>query len=239
MCAFARCSLTEPVLEAVWSVNRAGLSVRVLALDTIARICFHLYQKPGNVGSKEKEKVMSGVFYNAQRAMLRGSYPTDTVHIHTSSHNWLEDRGPVCDLLMFIYDPTGYLHYTVFVKPGDTKVYYEALKDYSCLYELPEAFCIDINSPFYTDFPEPIANFGRGYLFDFTILNKIEFHSDITPESKRKISRIDRITKDYMINILRMRDTSSQRDANKFLPKYIARINALANEKSIPLNTLH
>lgn len=174
---------------------------------------------------------MSGVFYNVEGVEMRGSYPKDTVHLYTSSHNWLEDRGPVCDLLMFIYDPTGYLQYAVFVEPGDTKVYYEALKDYACLYELPEALCIDFNSPLFTDFPDPIANFGRGNLFEFTILNEIEFHSDTTPESKRKISCIERITKDYIINILRMRNISSQRDANKFLPKYISRINALANEK--------
>ena len=174
---------------------------------------------------------MGGIFYNAQKAMMKSGYPKNTVHIHTSSYNWLKDRGPVCDLLMFIYDPTGYLQYAVFVEPGDTKIYYEALKDYSCSQALPEAFCINQSSPLYTNFPDPLANFGRGHLFDFMILNKIEFHSDTTPESIEKIKRVDDIAKKYLIHNLLMRNISTLRDDNKFLLKHISRINALTCKK--------
>ncbi|HYX72530.1 MAG TPA: hypothetical protein VE732_07150 [Nitrososphaera sp.] len=174
---------------------------------------------------------MGGVFYNAQKAMMRGGYPKNTVHIHTSSYSWLQGRGPVCDLLMFICDPTGYLLYAVFAEPGDTNIYYEALKGYSCLHELPEAFCLNLSSPFYTNFSDPLANFGRGLLFDLTILNEIEFHSDTTLESKEKIKRVDDIAKKYLIHNLLMRNISTLRDANEFLLKHISRINALTNKK--------
>lgn len=170
---------------------------------------------------------MGGVFYNAQKAMMRGTYPKDTVHIHTSSHNWLADRGPQCDLLMFIYDLTGYLLYAVFAEPGDTKIYSEALKGYSYMYQLPEAFCIDLSSPFYKNYPDPLANFGRGRLFDFTIANKIEFHSFTTAESKLKIERVDNIAERYLINVLRMRNSSSLEDANKIMSDCVTKINGI------------
>lgn len=170
---------------------------------------------------------MGGVFYNAHKAIMRGTYPKDTVHIHTSSHNWLADRGPQCDLLMFIHDLTGYLLYAVFVEPGDTKIYYEALQGYSYMYELPEAFCIDHNSPFYTNYFDLLPNLGRGRLFDFTIANKVEFHSFATPASKVKIERVDKTAERYFINVLRMRNSSSLEDANEISPNCITKINAI------------
>lgn len=169
---------------------------------------------------------MGGVFYNAHKAMMRGTYPADTIHIHTSHYDWFAGRAPQCNLMMFVDDSTGRLFYALLSHPGDTETYNQAVRNFTLQHDLPEALCIDRESPFYTQYSDVRANLGRGHLWDFLIAEEVEFHSDSTPESRAKIEHIDLLVKIHLTCLLRMRNIPSIEKANYYLPGLITKINA-------------
>ncbi len=77
----------------------------------------------------------------------------DLVQIDGSLHDWFEDRGPRCTLIVFIDDATSRLMALLFVPAETTQAYMETVSDYLVRHGRPVAFYSDKHSIFRVNHP--------------------------------------------------------------------------------------
>src|SRR5208283_2736681 len=111
---------------------------------------------------KPKRRRARRVFQTRERRPRLG----ELVQIDGSEHDWFEDRGPRCTLIVFIDDATGRLVALRFVGSESAFAYFETLKGYLTAFGRPVAFYSDKHSIFRVSKAEAkggqgVTQFGR------------------------------------------------------------------------------
>jgi hypothetical protein len=137
-----------------------------------------------------------------------------------SFHEWFEDRGPACCLLVAIDDASG----RVFMRFAESENAYDVLatlKAYVLQYGIPREVYVDFGSVYYakkkrlTDVSRALSRLG---------VNVIHAYS---PQAKGRVERSNRTHQDRLVKALRRHNVSTIEDANRFLDKtYLQEHNA-------------
>ena len=149
----------------------------------------------------------------------------ELVQIDGSPHAWLEDRGPLLTLLVFIDDATGLVQYLRFVRVEDTWNYFEAAGSYIRQHGKPCAFYSDKLSVFKVNAPEThvgqaITQFARA----MQELD-IELICANTPQAKGRVERMNQTLQDRLVKELRLLGICDMEQANLALPDFLTRLN--------------
>jgi len=145
----------------------------------------------------------------------------ELVQIDGSDHDWFEDRGPKCTLLVYIDDATGQIGELWFVPDETTFAYFEATRHYLERYGKPMAFYSDkhgifrVNQEQKTGLGSGLTQFGRAMQeLDIQII------CANTPQAKGRVERANQTLQDRLVKELRLRHISDIQAANAFLPEF-------------------
>jgi transposase len=145
----------------------------------------------------------------------------ELVQIDGSDHDWFEERGPKCTLLVYIDDATGQLLELWFVPDETFFGYCEASRHYFERYGKPVAFYSDKHGIFRVNQPRPLGTtlgltqFGRAMQeLDVQIL------CANTPQAKGRIERANQTLQDRLVKELRLRGIADLDRANAYLPEF-------------------
>lgn len=151
----------------------------------------------------------------------------ELIQIDGSHHWWFEDRGPKCALLVYIDDATSKLVHLRFCESENAFDYFHATKAYLAQYGMPLAFYSDKHAVFRTthaskkDATTGMTQFGRA-------LN--ELNIDIicanSPQAKGRVERANKTLQDRLVKEMRLRDISTIKAANAFMPEFIEHYNS-------------
>ena len=149
----------------------------------------------------------------------------ELVQIDGSPHAWLEDRGPLLTLLVFIDDATGLVQYLRFVRVEDTWNYFEAASSYIRQHGKPCAFYSDKLSVFKVNAKEThqgqaITQFARAMQeLDIQLI------CANSPQAKGRVERMNQTLQDRLVKELRLLGICDRKQANLALPDFLARLN--------------
>lgn len=155
------------------------------------------------------------VYQRRPRRPCRG----ELIQIDGSLHDWFEDRGPKCCLIVFIDDATGELGAMRFVPAESTQAYMETLADYLDQHGRPVALYSDRHSIFRVNNPtasgEP-TQFTRA----LQTLDIGPIHAN-TPQAKGRVERANQTLQDRLVKELRLNHIQTLNKANQLLPEFI------------------
>ncbi len=147
----------------------------------------------------------------------------ELVQIDGSPHDWFEDRGPRCTLLVFIDDATSELMALRFAPAETTHAYMETLRGYLTRHGRPVAIYSDKHSIFRVNHPD-----REGELTQFTralkTLDIEPIHAN-TPQAKGRVERANQTLQDRLVKELRLAGISDIDAANAFLPGFLSDYN--------------
>ena len=142
------------------------------------------------------------------------------VQFDGSFHEWFEDRGPACCLLVAIDDASG----RVFMRFAESENAYDVLamlRAYVLRYGIPREFYVDFGSVYHakknrlTDVSRALSRLG---------VNVIHAYS---PQAKGRVERSNRTHQDRLVKALRRCNISTIENANSFLERsYLQEHNA-------------
>lgn len=152
------------------------------------------------------------------------------VQVDGSDHDWFEDRGPRCALLIYIDDATSRILHAEFVEVEDTLTLMRSTWTYLERHGRPTAFYVDKDSIYKVNRPakyeslqldEAVTQFTRamGEL-------GIEVICADSPQAKGRVERGFDTHQDRLVKELRLRAISNRTDANRYLTEYVAQHNA-------------
>ncbi len=154
--------------------------------------------------------------------MRRPSYG-ELIQIDGSPHDWFENRGPRCTLIVFIDDATSALMALRFVPAETTRAYMETLRGYLNDHGVPLALYSDRHSIFRVNNPE-----REGELTQFTRAIKtlgIEPIHANSPQAKGRVERANQTLQDRLVKEMRLQNISDIETANAWLPTFIEAYN--------------
>ncbi len=140
-----------------------------------------------------------------------------------SPHDWLEDRGPRCTLLLAVDDATSKLTAARFELEETTAGYFRLMKDYLETHGRPICLYPDKYSSFRVNHGE-----NRSKPTQFTRAMKelgIEVITAHSPQAKGRIERANGILQDRLVKELRENNICTIEEANEFLPSYLDKYN--------------
>jgi len=144
----------------------------------------------------------------------------DLVQIDGSPHDWFEERGPRCTLIVFIDDATSRLMALRFVPTETTDAYINTLSDYLGHHGRPVAIYSDKHSIFRNNNPDQ-----EGKLTQFTrVLKTLDIepiHAN-TPQAKGRVERANQTLQDRLVKELRLQGIDDIDAANTFLPDFLS-----------------
>lgn len=142
----------------------------------------------------------------------------ELVQIDGSPHDWFEERGPRCTLIVFIDDATGKLQALHFCLAETTQAYMQTLRDYMKRLGRPAALYSDKHSIFRVNHPE-----HEGELTQFSrALRDLEIepiHAN-TPQAKGRVERANQTLQDRLVKEMRLEGIDDINAANAFLERY-------------------
>jgi transposase len=149
----------------------------------------------------------------------------ELVQIDGSPHDWFEDRGPRCTLIVFIDDASSRLLGLRFVPAEATWPYFDVARATIEKYGKPLAYYSDKHSIFRINMPSEgaiqMSQFGRA-LHELDI----ELICANSPQAKGRVERANRTLQDRLIKELRLQGIAGIDAANAFLPAFIDDYNA-------------
>ena len=150
----------------------------------------------------------------------------ELVQIDGSPHPWFEERGPACNLLVFIDDATGRLMELYFT-PGETTFsYFAATEQYISRYGKPVVFYSDKNSIFKVNIKNALTGTGMTQFGRAMKELEIEIICANTPQAKGRVERAIQVLQDRLVKEMRLRGISSIEAANEYAAEFIADYNA-------------
>ena len=150
----------------------------------------------------------------------------ELVQIDGSLHWWFENRGPKCDLLVYIDDATGKLLHLRFAGSENTFDYLHATKAYLQQWGKPIALYSDKHGVFRStqasekDRTSGLTQFGRA-LYELNI----DIICANTPQAKGRVERANQTLQDRLVKELRLRGIDTIAAANAFAPEFMADFN--------------
>ncbi|STI46588.1 putative integrase/transposase [Escherichia coli] len=151
---------------------------------------------------RERRRKIARIY---QRRMRRPSYG-ELIQIDGSPHDWFENRGPRCTLIVFIDDATSALMALRFVPAETTRAYMETLRGYLNDHGVPLALYSDRHSIFRVNNPE-----REGELTQFTRAIKtlgIEPIHANSPQAKGRVERANQTLQDRLVKEMRLQNIS-------------------------------
>jgi transposase len=161
----------------------------------------------------------------AQRPRSRRRCLGELVQIDGCDHEWFEDRGPRCVLLVYVDDATGCLMELRFVRSESTFTYFESTRRYLERFGKPVAFYSDKASIFRVNREDHggdgLTQFGRA--MDQLNIDVICAHS---AAAKGRVERAHLTLQDRLVKELRLLGISDMEQANAFAPEFMLDYNA-------------
>jgi len=151
---------------------------------------------------------------------LRRACYGELIQIDGSPHDWFEERGPRCVLIVFIDDATSRIQFIRFVPAETTFAYFKVMKLYIRKYGKPISLYSDRHGIFKVNMPEPksgngLTQFGKS----MEELGIEIIHANSAP-AKGRVERSNRTFQDRLIKELRLQGISDIETANNFLDEY-------------------
>ena len=147
----------------------------------------------------------------------------ELVQIDGSPHDWLENRGPRCTLIVFIDDATGALLGLRLAPSESTQAYMETLREVLQQHGRPVALYSDRHSIFRVNHPD-----HEGEITQFTralqTLDIQPIHAR-TPQAKGRVERANQTLQDRLVKELRLQGINDLESANAWLPHFIEDFN--------------
>jgi transposase len=144
----------------------------------------------------------------------------ELVQIDGCDHDWFEDRGPRCTLLVFVDDATSQLLELRFARSESTFDYFAACERYLRRCGKPVAFYSDKASIFRVNAKE--AEAGVGYTQFGRAMQ--ELNIDIicanTPAAKGRVERAHQTLQDRLVKELRLRGICDREAGNVYLDEF-------------------
>ena len=141
----------------------------------------------------------------------------ELIQIDGSPHDWFEDRGEKCCLLVFIDDATSRIVSMRFEEAETTAGYFKAMREYIIKHGLPIAFYSDKHSIFRVNMPGcyGATQFGR-------VAQElgIEIICANSAQAKGRVERANQTLQDRLIKEMRLRGISDIKTANAYLPEF-------------------
>jgi len=149
----------------------------------------------------------------------------ELVQIDGCDHEWFEDRGPRCTLLVYVDDATSRLMHLQFVRYESTFDYFDATQQYLGMHGKPVAFYSDKAAVFRVNAKH--ARAGDGYTQFGRAMD--ELNIDVicanSPAAKGRVERAHQTLQDRLVKELRLRGISNRVAANAYAPEFIAAYN--------------
>jgi transposase len=157
----------------------------------------------------------------AQQPRRRRACLGELVQIDGCDHEWFEDRGPRCTLLVYVDDATGRLMELRLVRSESTFDYFAATESYLRKHGKPGAFYSDKASIFRVNAKD--AGAGDGYTQFGRAMH--ELNIDVicanTPAAKGRVERAHQTLQDRLVKELRLRGISEREAGNAYLPEFM------------------
>lgn len=145
----------------------------------------------------------------------------ELVQIDGSEHDWFEERGPKCTLLVYIDDATGQLLELWFVPEETFFAYCAASRHYFERYGKPVAFYSDKHGIFRVNQPRPLGTTPGLTQFGRAMQElEVEIICANTPQAKGRIERANQTLQDRLVKEMRLRGISDIEHANAYLPEF-------------------
>ena len=147
----------------------------------------------------------------------------ELIQVDGSPHDWFEDRGPRCTLIVFVDDATSALTALRFVPAETTQAYMETLQDHLERHGRPVAIYSDRHSVFrinHRDHEGAPTQFTRA----LRTLDIAPIHAN-TPQAKGRVERANQTLQDRLVKELRLAGISDIEAANAFLPGFVQAYN--------------
>jgi transposase len=173
--------------------------------------------KNGLRDSKKQKKIK--VYQRRKRRSCFG----ELEQLDGSPHAWLEERGPICTLLLAVDDATGKITAGRFEEEETTEGYFRLMKIYIQSHGKPLCLYTDKYSSFRVNHGEDRSKptqFARA--MKELGINMIAAHS---PQAKGRIERTNGILQDRLVKELREKGILTIEEANLFLPTFIKSYN--------------
>jgi len=144
----------------------------------------------------------------------------ELIQIDGCDHDWFEDRGPRCTLLVFVDDATSRLMELRFARSESTFDYFAATERYLRRHGKPVAFYSDKAAIFRVNAKEAVA--GAGYTQFGRAMQ--ELNIDVicpnTPAAKGRVERAHQTLQDRLVKELRLCGISERDAGNVFLDQF-------------------
>ncbi len=181
------------------------------------------------ISTESVRQLMIGAALWSVKARRRTSHPSrqrrprfgELVQIDGSPHNWFEERGPRCTLIVFIDDATSKLLGLRFVPAETTWAYFDLARLTIERFGKPLAYYSDKHSIFRindstTESEERYSQFGRAMQ-----QLDIELICANSPQAKGRVERANRTLQNRLLKELRLRAISTIDGANAFVDTFI------------------
>ena len=155
----------------------------------------------------------------------RRSCVGELIQIDGCDHEWFEDRGPRCTLLVYVDDATSRLMEIRFVASESTFDYFAATRTYLDRHGKPVAFYSDQASIFRVNGSEARRNGGPTQFSRALSELNIDIVCANSPQAKGRVERAHLTLQDRLVKELRLRGISTSEAANAYAPEFIADYN--------------
>jgi len=176
--------------------------------------------RAGLWNKKKRKKII------LHQSRLRRSNIGELIQVDGSPHDWFEGRSQKCCLLGFIDDATSRVMHLQFVDSESTESYFKAISTYLIKHGKPLSFYTDRLNVFRVNNDKPgytkqgLTQVGRA-LKELGI----ELICANSPQAKGRIERLFSTLQDRLIKDLTLKNISSKKEANEYLPEYIKKHN--------------
>lgn len=150
----------------------------------------------------------------------------ELVQIDGSPHQWFENRGPYCSLLVFVDDATGKLKHLMFAGAETTNNYFIALDTYIRRFGKPIFLYSDKHGVFRVntrrgetasvDDSNGLTQFGRA----LSELNITAIFAN-SPQAKGRVEKVNGTLQDRLVKEMRLRGICSIEEGNVYLPQFM------------------
>ena len=147
----------------------------------------------------------------------------DLVQIDGSPHDWFEDRGPRCALIVYVDDATSRLLAMGFWPAETTEAYMETTRAHLAAHGRPVAYYSDRHSIFRVSLrgrEGGLTQFGRA----LGTLDIAPIHAG-SPQAKGRVERANRTLQDRLVKEMRLRGIRGIEAGNAYLPAFMADYN--------------
>ena len=147
----------------------------------------------------------------------------DLVRIDGSPHDWFEDRGPRCTLIVYIDDATSRLLALGFFAAETTEAYMETTRAHLAAQGRPVAYYSDRYGVFRVnkkDREGALTQFSRALrTLDIAALQAG------SPQAKGRVERANLTPRDRLVKEMRLRGIDDMAAGNAYLPEFMADFN--------------